>query len=57
VIDIKEIRRMDRVSDALFEGQRLRALPVADNETRESDPMPGEGGRSRRVGIGTVHYV
>lgn len=46
---------MDRVSDALFEGQRLRALRVADNET--SDPMPGEGGRSRRVGIGTVHYV
>lgn len=40
MIDIKEIRRMDCVSHALFEGRRLRALPVADNDTREG---PGAG--------------
>ncbi len=34
---------MDRVSDALFEVQRLRALQVADNDTRDG-PGPGTCG-------------
>lgn len=34
---------MDRVSDALFEGRRLRASPVADNDTRDG-PGPGTCG-------------
>lgn len=36
VMGINEIWSMDFVSDALFDGQRLRALTVVDNYTRES---------------------
>lgn len=36
VTGINEIWSMDFVSDALFDGRRLRALTVVDNYTRES---------------------
>lgn len=36
VTAINEIWSMDFVSDALFDGRRLRALTVVDNYTRES---------------------
>ncbi|QIK30567.1 transposase family protein (plasmid) [Ralstonia solanacearum] len=36
VMGINEIWSMDFVSDALLDGQRLRALTVVDNYTRES---------------------
>lgn len=38
--DIKEIRRIDCASDALFDGRQPRALPVADDDTWEG---PGAG--------------
>ncbi|QOT81166.1 HEAT repeat domain-containing protein [Cupriavidus basilensis] len=55
ICDVSELR--DLLSALPKRREDVRQALEEAIEALENDPMPDEGGRSRRVGIGTVHYV